>query len=156
MSDLIQQLHDIEGIDSVSAWPLAVGWWIVLAAALASACAFGFWLSKRRAFHRSWKSDALKQLTNLEERLVEATAKEAAATLSEYVRRIAIARFSRKDCAGLAGSDWLKWLAKRDPCRFDWENKGRFLIEAPYASQPQGLSRNTIKEIIHAVRKWVR
>ena len=29
MSSLMQQLHDIEGLDPISPWPLAVGWWVL-------------------------------------------------------------------------------------------------------------------------------
>ena len=28
MSSLMQQLHDIEGLDPISPWPLAIGWWV--------------------------------------------------------------------------------------------------------------------------------
>ncbi|MBA2727152.1 MAG: DUF4381 domain-containing protein, partial [Parachlamydiaceae bacterium] len=31
MNPLLEQLHDIEGLDPISFWPLALGWWILIA-----------------------------------------------------------------------------------------------------------------------------
>jgi len=156
MNPLMQQLHDIEGLDPISWWPLGMGWWVVFALAIAVLIGIACTIYQRLAFKRSWKSDALEWLAKLEENLSEATVKQAATALSEYIRRIAVHRFSRKECAGLVGYTWLRWLAKHDPKLFDWEKKGRPLIEAPYAPSNLALSTGQIKEIIQAVRRWVR
>ena len=85
------------------------------------------------AFKRSWKNDTLQKLAFLEKNLSDATAVETVIALSEYLRRIALKRFSRKECAGLTGKSWLKWLTTHDPKKFDWEAKGALLIDVPYA-----------------------
>lgn len=155
MNTLLEQLHDIEGIDLISFWPLAIGWWILIIAALAliggAGCALWYWV----AFRRSWKHDTLTKLAGLENHLNGETARDILIDLSEYLRRIALRRFSRAECAGLMGDEWLQWLSHRDPKKFDWKNKGKLLIDAPYAPRIDQQSIHQIKELIHAVREWV-
>ncbi len=155
MSSLMQQLHDIEGLDAISLWPLAIGWWVSIA--------FGvlvlggvFWLLYRSlGYLRSWKRDTFKKLDSLENNLSPSNSAETIAFLSEYLRRIAMRRFPRKECAGLVGDAWLMWLKTHDPKQFDWSDKGKLLIEIPYAPLRTDLPLQQIKELIQAVRYWV-
>jgi uncharacterized protein YfaT (DUF1175 family) len=156
MNDLLEQLHDIESLDPINWWPLAIGWWILIIIGVIMACALAGLAAHRLAFKRSWKNDTFQKLARLEENLSDATAAETVILLSEYLRRIALRRFSRKECAGLMGEAWLKWLAKHDPKNFDWEKKGILLIEVPYAPLSSSLSAHQIKDLIQAVRYWVR
>ncbi|MEI8365399.1 MAG: DUF4381 domain-containing protein [Parachlamydiaceae bacterium] len=158
MNNLLEQLHDIEGVDPISWWPLAVGWWVLIALGVCLAVALGCFVVYRLAFVRSWKNDTLKKLAKLQDNLSETTAQETVVLLSEYLRRIAIRRFSRKECAALMGEAWLKWLTLKDPKQFDWEKQGTLLIEVPYAPVNRSLSLSAthqIKDLIHAVKQWI-
>src|SRR4051794_32740486 len=137
MNSLLEKLHDIEGLDPISLWPLAVGWWVLLAGGVLILSLLGWMLARRLAFKRSWKNDTLKKLATLEEHLTDVTSNVTLIQLSEYLRRISLKKFSRKECAGLTGSAWLKWLSKNDPKEFDWEKHGVLLIKAPYAPAKQ-------------------
>jgi uncharacterized protein YfaT (DUF1175 family) len=155
MPSLMQELNDIEGLDAISAWPLAVGWWVLIACATL-ALGGGIWLLKRRLdYLRSWKRDTIKRLEGLEQNLSSSSSGETVAFLSEYLRRIAVRRFPRKECAGLVGDAWLKWLKEHDPKQFDWTEKGKLLIEIPYAPARRDLPLQQVKELIQAVRHWV-
>lgn len=155
MSSLIEQLHDIEGLDAISPWPLAIGWWVLIACGVVI-LGGAIWLLKLRLdYLRSWKKDALRKLDDLERCLSSSTSGETVAFLSEYLRRIAVRRFPRKECAGLVGDAWLKWLKTHDPKQFDWSEKGKLLVEAPYAPAQTDLPLQQIKELIQAVRHWV-
>lgn len=155
MESLLEQLHDIDGLDPVSAWPLALGWWVLIGVVVICVVALIVYAIRWLAFRRSWKHDTLQKLATLEKGLSDVNAREAAITLSEYLRRISLKRFSRKECAGLTGEAWLKWLAKQDPKKFDWEKKGALLIDMPYAPQQVSLSASQMKELIQAVKMWV-
>jgi len=155
MSPLIQQLHAIEGLDAISHWPLAIGWWVLIACALLALGSALWLLSCRLKYLKSWKRDALKRLDSLERNLSLSTSGETIAFLSEYLRRIAMRRFPRKECAGIVGDAWLKWLKEQDPKQFNWTEKGRPLIEIPYAPAHRDLPMQQIKELIQAVRYWV-
>lgn len=156
MSPLIEDLHDIEGLDAISVWPLALGWWILIALGIVILGGAIWLLIRRLKYLRSWERDTLKRLDNLEKNLSPLTSKETVVLLSEYLRRIAIRRFPRKECAGLVGSSWLNWLKAHDLQQFDWVEKGKLLIEVPYAPLHQELVSDEIKELIKAVRNWVR
>ncbi len=156
MNPQLEQLHDIEGLDLISSWPLAIGWWIVISIAILILSLSIYFGVRHLAFKRSWKNDALKKLAYLEKELSDLTARETAIFLSEYLRRIALRRFPRKECAGLIGKAWLKWLTNKDPKHFDWEKKGELLVEIPYAPMNSHLSTDQIKDLIQATREWVR
>lgn len=154
--NLLEQLHDIEGLDPISMWPLAIGWWLLIGLGVLALTLLVFFIFKRILFVRSWKYDTFKKLAHLEKNLSEATSRETVVLLSEYVRRIALKVHSRDECAGLSGESWLKWLKANDPMEFDWEKKGTVLIDAPYAPATKELQTSEIKELIRATRKWVR
>jgi hypothetical protein len=155
MPSLIEQLHDIEGIDTISFWPLATGWWVAIACGTVLLAAIIWLLRRRFNYLRSWKRDTFDKLDHLEQSLSPDTAGATVAFLSEYLRRIAIQRFPRKECAGLVGDSWLKWLKAHDPKQFDWTAKGKLLIHTPYAPVHTALPLPQIKELIQAVRYWV-
>jgi hypothetical protein len=158
----LEQLRDIQGITGVPWWPLAPGWWLILAAFVVIAYATYHW----RAILRlrvpipgitlgTWRWDAAAQLRSLRRRaLAEQDAKTTAGELSELLRRIAMARWGRDACAGLNGEDWLAWLGAKDPKGFPWRERGRLLISAPYA--PAGpLSDRDLFALIDAAYAWV-
>lgn len=150
MNALLEKLHDIEGIDPIDWWPLALGWWFVAALIVG----LSIWIGYKIAFYLSWKGEALKKLKELEKRLQETNAKQVLIDLSEYLKRIAMHRFPRTECAGLNGEAWLVWLAEHDPKGFDWKMHGEILVSAPYA--PIAPSAARIKPLIQAAKKWVR
>jgi hypothetical protein len=154
MNTFLEQLHDIEGLDPISWWPLSIGWWMVIGAGVLIVCALSIFIFNKIVFRRSWRSDTFQKLALLEKDLSDATTREIVISLSEYLRRIALRRFSRQECAGLTGKRWLKWLAEHDPKNFDWEKKGKLLIEVPYAPMNTSLSVSEIKNLIQAVKDW--
>lgn len=155
MSSLMEQLHDIEGLDAISPWPLAIGWWVSIVCGMLILGAVIWLICRRINYLRSWKRDTFKRLDRLEQNLAPATSGETIALLSEYLRRIVVRRFPRKECAGLVGDEWLKWLKAHDPKQFDWTEKGKLLIDIPYAPVHIDLPLQQIKELIQAVRHWV-
>ncbi len=156
MNNKLPGLKDIEGIDPVSFWPLGPGWWFVIGLLLILIISLLWIYARRRAFRRSWKYDALAAICELEMKLSAENAAESLILLSEFLRRIAVARYSRKECAGLLGDAWLEWLSKKDPSGFDWRAKGKVLIDAPYAPHDRALSLQEVKEYIHAIKGWVK
>lgn len=155
MTSLIEQLHDIEEIDPIAVFPLALGWWFLI---LCGSVVFLLiiWLIKWRVdYLKSWKKDALTKLTLLEKKLSPSTSAETIVTLSEYLRRIVLRRFPREECAGLVGDAWLQWLEKQDPKQFAWRDKGKILIDTPYAPRHIELPLEQVQELIQATRYWV-
>lgn len=156
MNSLLEQLHDIDGLDTIGIWPLAMGWWIAIGITLLALMAIFYLIAKRIAYKRSWKNDTQQKLYSLEKNLSPETAKDTVIALSEYMRRIALKRFSRKECASLIGNAWLKWLKEHDEHNFDWAKKGSLMVKAPYAPISTNFCLHEIKDLIDAAKGWVR
>ncbi len=151
-------LRDIRGLDAVSVWPLAPGWWLLIIALIVAAIAL-FLLSKApiAALFSSgdWRGDARHLLGDLKRRLPSLDGRSAASEFSELMRRIAMARTARDECAGLSGADWLDWLSANDPGGFDWREHGRLIIEAPYAPIGTSLNMDDMGRLIDAAANWL-
>lgn len=155
MENLIDQLHDIEGLNPVNGWPLAIGYKVLIALGIVLLIGLFVQLYRWIRFNLSWKKDTLLKLAALEKNLIEETARTTLIDLSSYLRRIALKRFSRKECAGIIGIEWLKWLKKHDTAEFNWEEKGKVLIDAPYSPLNANISLSQVKELIQATKRWV-
>lgn len=150
---LLAQLSDIRDLDSVSWWPLAPGWWVFIALALL-AVAVVCW--RHWIYQRSWQGRTYRAFVALDRQLRGGDAQQIAGALSELLRRVAIQSFSRTECAGLEGADWLRWLTTKDPGGFDWVARGALLIEAPYAPPGRSYPAQSVKILIDAAKRWVR
>ncbi|SDX18528.1 DUF4381 domain-containing protein [Thiocapsa roseopersicina] len=162
----IAMLRDIHDIPPIHWWPPAPGWWL-LAIALTLLVIF-VWRSRARISLRipipgitlgTWRWEAAAALRDLRRRAGKGQdAKQILGELSELLRRIAMARLGRPVCAGLTGTAWLDWLAAQDPNGFPWPERGRVLIDAPYAPADALRSRVGAKDLlslIDAAFAWV-
>ena len=149
-------LRDIHGLDAIPWWPMAPGWWYLIAAiGLLLLLALlrewliysGLWLG--------WRADARRQLRALKKDLRHEDPREVAGRLSELLRRIAMARSGRRAAAGLTGDDWLQWLNANDNSRFDWEVRGQMLLTAPYMPPAMEVQRKELGALISAASRWI-
>ncbi|UCB54836.1 MAG: DUF4381 domain-containing protein, partial [Thiotrichales bacterium] len=97
---LTNRLHDIHDLDPVGIWPLATGWWLILAAVLLVillAVSIRRWRPDWQRFlpRYGWTREASEELAALRERVADGDVKRLAAEFSELLRRIAIARCGR-------------------------------------------------------------
>jgi hypothetical protein len=131
-ADPLAQLRGYHFPAPVSWWPPAPGWW-VLGGLLLALIAAGAWVLLRRRRRRAAARRAQEELQAL--RAALATGRDPAAFvrgLSRLLRRFALARFPRREVAGLTGADWLAFLdANGGGGRFR-DGPGRLLTEAPY------------------------
>ncbi len=149
-------LRDIHGLDAIPWWPLAAGWWYVIAfiALIAALIAASYWLM-RYAPWLGWRRDAHRQLRALKKALSKEDPREVAGRLSELLRRIAMARSDRRTAAGLTGENWLHWLAERDSSNFDWVGRGGVLLQAPYMPPEMAVQPTEVAALIRAAMRWI-
>ncbi len=152
----MDSLRDIHGIDPAPWWPPAPGWWMLFFALLLLAL-FIWWLVRRRQLYPlgRWQQDARRQLLRLRRRVTKEPAKSIAGELSELLRRIAITRCGREQTASLTGEMWLDWLQTNDSTGFPWREKGRLLLELPYAPPERDADAVRLTELIEAALHWV-
>ena len=156
---LANRLHDIKELDPASIWPLATGWWLLLAAAallILLVISLRRWRPDWRRYvpRYGWSRHAAHELIALRHQVSYSDAKIMAARFSELLRRIAIARCGRDRCAGLHGDPWLAWLADHDPAGFDWRNRGRLLLDLPYAPPGDFDQQPELRDLIDAALVW--
>lgn len=172
MEPILQPLHqtpmlrDIHDIQSIPWWPPAPGWWLVGIGLILLVLGARRWrarLSLRIPIPGitlgSWRWEAALALRELRRRAGSGQDPKAIIDdLSELLRRIAMARLGRPACAGLTGTAWLDWLTRHDPAGFPWHERGRILIDAPYApagALPGGPGATDLGPLIEAALAWV-
>ncbi len=149
-------LRDLHLPEVVGLWPLAPGWWILMAMAAAG---LGYLLYKQ---FKKWRWNAARRLSLRELRRVRAEYEKGADALtlgkelSELVRRSMLAYAPRAEVAGLTGDSWLEWLDR------DLENKpftqgaGRNLESLPY-QRPETIENEVdIGALIDAVHERLK
>ncbi len=153
LSDTLRDIHDL---DAIPWWPLATGWWYVIAIFIFIAVLIvaSYWLM-RYAPWLGWRRDAHRQLRALKKALPKEDPREVAGRLSELLRRIAMARSGRRTAAGLTGENWLHWLAQQDSSNFDWAQRGEILLQAPYMPPAMAVERKELAALIRATMRWI-
>lgn len=154
---MIPLIKDIQGLDTISFLPLSVGWYVVILLSFIPL----FLLLKLIIFWRqhpknSWHNSAYKELKALKKQLPKMDDKEALDQFSELLRRIAIARCGREQCASLYGQRWLDWLEVNDPKKFSWTTKGKVLINQLYSNQQDEIDKALLLPLISATFVWVK
>jgi hypothetical protein len=97
----LENLRDIVEPAPVPWWPLAPGWWCLLAL-LGLAAVVGVATGVRR-----WRADAYRRAA-----LRELRGAETNAAIAELLKRVALAAYPRSEVAALSGTAWSRWLAE--------------------------------------------
>jgi len=152
--ELQQQLRDIEGLDPWQWWQLSIGWWgLLLGTCLLFLLIYRY---KHRPF--VWQVDAKQQLKTLRRQLKQHPQTEQALLIefSQLLRRIAMARLGRENCAGLTGMAWLQWLEDHDPKRFTWTHYQDLLLHQNYAQDAFEDNHLRLKRLLKACAYWIK
>ncbi len=147
------KLRDIHLPDSPSIWPLAPGWWILLAILII----LGIWLGLK-LWQRSKQKKHLQQILNqyqlLENRLLERPDSEAMAAINVFLRQLAIENYPRTEIASLTGTKWLEFLDQAGETKQFTQGAGRLLIDAPYRSGR--VLRLNLSEFTPLIKNWIK
>jgi len=146
-------IRDLHLPEAIAWWPLAPGWWVVIALiVLGVSLLFRHFLRIRA--HGAARRHALRRLNELTadfEQHHDAVA--FSSHLSELLRRTMLAYAPRHDVAGLTGDEWLAWLDRDlDQPRFQGE-AGRKLLELPYRAPGDEVSGLDLVDVVAAVRQ---
>lgn len=147
-------LRDIHLPDPISWWPPAPGWWLLLFAMLLLFGVVFCLLKHRHKKHHAPSALALLELTQIQnEFAAHKESKQLITSLSALLRRLAVSRYPRRDCAALTGEKWLRFLDDTNPNEMFSEGVGRLLIEAPY--RPIELDQAQSDALIILSRNWI-
>lgn len=145
-------LRDLHLPEPISWWPLAPGWWMLIALAvlLLAYLLRRWWRVRARGAARRY---ALRQLQELVQAYGEhRDVVRFGAAASALLRRTMLAYAPRQDVAGLTGDAWLQWL-DRDLAEPLFANgPGRSLLDLPYRQPQSDASPADVERLVIALR----
>lgn len=152
--NVLAQLKAIHLPPAIGFWPLAPGWYFVIALVIVAAVV-GLLFLNRKWLLRQRKQAILQQIDQLQH-LAEHQPAKAIAELSILLRRTTLDKFPRQDIAGLHGEQWLRFLDQHCPKALQEQQAfshgaGKILITAPYQANLTLAS----EEIFVLVKQWI-
>lgn len=152
MGNMELPLRELHLPDSISFWPLAIGWWIVL-----GFCLFLILLSIiviRKINRPTMKKQAKKTLDNIEKTYLETDDALACLTeISAFLRRVMLSQKDFPDSAGLTGLAWLQLLDKPLKTHEFSQGVGQILLAGPYSPK---VENQEVTKLIELCSRWVR
>ena len=145
-------LRDLHLPDPVSWWPLALGWWLVIAVLF-----FGIGWLLLRAW-RQWRFNAPRRYALQAVAAVENEYRShrdpvrLSKELSQLLRRGMLAYAPRSEVAGLTGEAWLRWLDQGLPVPYFHTQGGKSLLQLPYRNPEDSFDDIDVNAMLAAVR----
>jgi len=157
LSSSLDNLQDIILPQAVSWWPLATGFWLLLALLLVWVLAIAICFSIRYQ-KNAYRREALKYLGRIELQLVSPAGRSTALSeMAILLKRVALSVYDRSEVAQLSSDDWLQFLDKTGRThaftgsaaavlgRVNWQN-----------GAADKLSEKDLDSIKRTVRRWIR
>ena len=152
MNENVLPLRDLHPPEAIGWWPLAPGWWVLLAIAAAALGYLAWRLLKRWQFNAP-RRYALRELARFEaEYLEHRNPVMLGKQLSELLRRGMLAYAPREEVAGLTGEAWLAWLDEGMPLPYFHTDGGKSLLNLPYRDPQGDFSDIDVDALVSAVR----
>ncbi len=146
-------IKDIHLPDTVSWWPPAPGYWLLLA--LIVLIIAGVYLIHIIRQRNRVKKSALAELKIIKQHYQQqADDKTLVNALAALLRRAAISSYPRSDCASLTGKAWLSWLDKQLKQTPSFSNgPGYLLLEFNYSNASHA---NDIQQLLSLTESWIK
>ncbi|GMR01665.1 MAG: DUF4381 domain-containing protein [Gammaproteobacteria bacterium] len=158
MNEQTLNLRDIHLPEPISWWPLAPGWWILVACIIF--VILTLFIARKIYQARQLKRDITAELEQIKQQFKKTQNKsQLARSLSVLLRRANITYNPTSNIAGLTGDDWLTWLddtnkSSTADTRFQ-SDTGKILLSAPYLPENAALDFNA-RELIHLCESWLQ
>ena len=151
----LTNLHDIVVPDPVPWWPPAPVWYFLgLLALLGLGWLLLAW--RRRRIAQRYRHLALQDLAQLQNAAKDPSQRQGALVeLPVLLKRTALAAWPRERVAALTGADWWTFLDQKGSSPVFAKIHGAALQRLAYSPNPD-LSSKEAKDLLRAVRKWIR
>jgi hypothetical protein len=149
--DALTQLKDIHLPEAIGWWPLAPGWYVLIAVALMAVWYSADRLYKRHVHARAKKQALLLLQTYTAQYEQDHNAQLTSARISELLKRVALAYFPREQVASTYGQAWIDFLNKTGK-GVDFEPVKSMLLDSPFKTKE---SLN-LKPLITRAQLWIK
>ncbi len=160
------KLADIHLPESVSFWPLAPGWWILLVLVLILLTLIIYFIKRKPKIpaptSNELKSQAMTELEYIKEDYEsQAHPHETIKKLSVFLRRYALSLYQRDDVASLTDKEWLALLDELIIAKPGTNNStqleasifstkfSKLLTQAPYQSIQQPIDTELLSDLLN-------
>jgi len=142
----LPEIHDVYIPQGVSVFPLAYGWWVILAVVIGSIFLIKFILWSIKTSKRIYALKKLKKINTNEP-------VNAAMQMSELLRRICAYKY--KEASALYGNDWITFLNNHCTANLS-KDAANLLIYAPFMEKNDNTYNNkTAAELKVFCKHWV-
>ena len=147
-------LKEIRYPNNIDWWPMALGWWIILAILVCVIIVFSVRFLKN--FQRNKKRRiALNELHRIRnDEIICSDIFLLTNKLSILIRKSMLAYESRDAVAGLVGEEWLEFLDQNLEEKYFSQGIGRSLVLFPYQN-PKDLTSINVTELCDLVKKRI-
>lgn len=151
-------LRDIHLPDPISWWPVAPGWWMILASLLLVIIVI--FISRNIYIKKQLNRDIRTELEQIKQQYqLTENKSQLAKSLSILLRRANISYYPKTDIAGLIGSEWLTYLDNTSSSssannRFQ-SDTGKVLLSAPYLPDNASMDYDANK-LVRLCESWLQ
>tara|TARA_B100000315_G_scaffold260412_1_gene321555 strand:+ start:3365 stop:3856 length:492 start_codon:yes stop_codon:yes gene_type:complete len=144
-------LRDIHLPSSVSWWPPAIAWWILVVLVIVGTIFVVRYVCYQRRRNRV-RRVALKEIDTIQEAFnVHKNNTRLVRELSVLVRRVCVSRYPRGEVASLTGAKWMAFLDHNLVDKPFGEGSGTVLMTEPYRRNPD-IDANAL---LSCCRSWI-
>jgi len=153
----LSNLNDIVLPAKISWWPLAPGWYVLIAL-LSLALLWWLWQAWQNWKHNRYRRQSLQELAQIQSELKNNnTAATAILKIPALLKRTALAAYPREQIAGLSTQDWFKFLNRTTPTPLFSQQAIDALQTLAYASKDRAAIANiAIAPTLASVSAWIR
>ncbi len=150
-------LRDIHLPEPISWWPIAPGWWMLIASLILIITVI--FILRKIYLGKQLKRDITSELENIKQQFKKTQNKsQLAKSLSILLRRASISYYPKTNIAGLTGEHWLAYLdktnvklSKKNSFK---SNAGEVLLSAPYLPDNTKLDFDA-QSLIELCESWL-
>ncbi|KTD57499.1 DUF4381 domain-containing protein [Legionella shakespearei] len=147
----LAQLRDIHLPEQIGWWPLASGWYVLMALVLILVIALVYYFYKKylNSLPKKKALELLKTYTQQYEK--DRNTQLASARISELLRRVALVYYPRTQVASIHGDGWIDFLNQTGK-NVDFTPVKSMLLDSPFKTS----ETVNLKPLITRAEQWIK
>lgn len=148
-------IADIHLPNDVSAWPPAIGWWLLV---LISALLFWAAIVAFKKHQNKWqyRKAALRLLAEEYRRFNDTNTQATATALISVLKRTAMSAYPEQDLRGIYGQQWVSCLNRQTPKAYFEANLASYFIDQQYQIATTEHNNIDVSALYHACQCWIK